>query len=83
MAEKKTVKTNKDVASLLRGQVIGLLTEYVKQKGIYDNSGLNAELKGEALQAMASALQLQELAIRNLANWNYALGLNEKPKTSE
>lgn len=80
MANKKT--NNQEIVSLLRSQVVGLLGEFSKQKGVYDNAGLNANLKGEALNAMANALALQEVAIRNLGNWNYALGLNDK-KVSE
>jgi hypothetical protein len=76
MATKKS--NNNDIVALLRSQVIGLLAEYQKQKGVYDNAGMNNNLKGEALNAMANALALEEVAIRNLANWNYALGLSDK-----
>ena len=77
MAAKKG-NANNDIVALLRSQVVGLLAEYQKQKGVYDNAGLNNNLKGDALNAMANALALQEVAIRNLGNWNYSLGLSDK-----
>lgn len=71
--------TTKDAPeNFLHAQVIGLITEYTKQKSIYDNAGLNANLKAEALQGMANALQLQAQAIANYSNYKYALSLTKE-----
>ena len=48
-------------------QIEDLLSEYDKAKELYDNAGLNAELKESALQAMANIMQLQQLALNNWA----------------
>jgi hypothetical protein len=68
---------NKEFIKELRGQISGLVKEYKKAKTVYDGSGLNADLKAEALQTMAAVLQLQNVAIQNLANFNYALKSTE------
>jgi hypothetical protein len=68
---------NKEFVKELRGQVADLLIEYRKAKELYDNAGMNAELKVDALQAMANLLQLQNIAILNLNNFNNALSLQK------
>lgn len=57
----------KDAKVKLKNQVTGLIKEYEKVKGIFDNAGLNAELKNEALNGMANALQLQSVALQNFS----------------
>lgn len=70
---------NKEFVKELRWTISGLVKEYRKAKEVYDNSGLNAELKVDALNTMATILQLQNVAIQNLANFNYALSNNVTP----
>jgi hypothetical protein len=43
----------------------GLVKDYEKARGIYDSAGLNDELKTNALNSMATALQLQSVALEN------------------
>jgi len=67
--------TNNEIIKGLRVQLSGLMKEYDKAKGIYDNAGLNAELKADALNTMASVIQMEAVAINNVANFNHALSL--------
>jgi hypothetical protein len=67
--------TNNEIVKGLRVQLSGLMKEYDKAKGIYDKAALNAELKADALNTMASAIQLEAVAINNIANFNHALSL--------
>ena len=66
--------TDKEMIKGLRGIIAGLISEYEKQKNLYDKAGLNAELKADALNGMANVVQLQGLAIQNLGNFNLSLG---------
>jgi hypothetical protein len=75
--------TDKEMIKEMRNQLGGLIKEYVKAKGIYDNAGLNAELKADALNTMASVLQLEGVAINNIANFNHALSLAKGTTKSE
>jgi hypothetical protein len=43
----------------------GLVKDYESARGIYDSAGLNEELKQNALNSMATALQLQSVALEN------------------
>ncbi len=74
--------TTNEMVKQLRWQISGLMKEYEKAKGVYDNSGLNADLKAEALNSMATVLQLSNVAIINLGNFNLALSYDvPKPKS--
>lgn len=71
---------NKEFVKELRGQVSDLIIEYRKAKSLYDNAGMNADLKADALTAMANLLSLQNVAILNLNNFNNALSLQQTDK---
>jgi hypothetical protein len=69
------MKTNNEIVKELRSQLSGLMDEYDIAKGVYDKAGLNAELKADALNTMANVIQLEGVAINNIANFNHALSL--------
>jgi len=75
--------TNNEIIKGLRGQLSGLMKEYDKAKGIYDNAGLNAELKADALNTMASVIQLEAVAVNNIGNFNHALSLKQPIKPTK
>jgi hypothetical protein len=55
----------KDAKVKMKNQVTGLIKEYERAKGVYDHSGLEHELKSDALNTMANSLQLQSVALNN------------------
>jgi hypothetical protein len=68
----------------LEDVVIGLLDEYKRVKQLYDDAGIDVNIKEQALQGMANTLQLMNMAIQNYANWKHITrediksGINKK-----
>jgi hypothetical protein len=63
----------KDQGVRLQTIVADLTADYERARNLYDKAGLDANLKENALQAMANAMQLQNVAIQNYANWKHVL----------
>lgn len=57
----------------LKDQIKDLISDYEKARNVFNGAGMNAELKNEALQGMANALQLQQVALQNLAQYLHVL----------
>ncbi len=68
----------KDIEIRLKSTVDGLQAEYERAKNLYDKSGLDANLKENSLTTMATALQMQSVAIQNYANWKHVLREDKK-----